>query len=346
MSTSIYQQSHYTAFNLIMQGVLTMTNEEIIREIKKGNRVQENMYLLYAQNLTLLKLWSKKYIKVLGDEDVLQECYIAVHKAVQGFDESKEYKFTSYLQKAVQTHLSRTSNISTNSKLGINDKRLLAQYIELNKQHQQRTGNNIPLSQAADQLHCSQKVIERISQYLSIRYCTSIDNPICDGSGDDLNVIEVLPDKTDIEKDYEQQDNKEQLKQVWSYIDEICTDRQYDIINQHYKSNKTLEQIAIDYNITPQRIREIEQQGFKRLRNDEQFIQWANSFDYCIDMSYHYGFNTWRNNGSSAVEMATEVRERYKQWMAEKEYREKEIQRKIMIDDMISKGLLLANHKY
>lgn len=346
MSTSIYQQSHYTAFNPIMQGVLTMTNEEIIREIKKGNQVQENMYLLYAQNLTLLKLWSKKYIKVLGDEDVLQECYIAVHKAVQGFDESKEYKFISYLQKAVQTHLSRASNGSNKSKLGINDKRLLAQYIELNKQHQQRTGNDISLSQAADQLHCSQKDIERISQYLSIQYCSSIDKPVGDGSSDDLNVIEVLPDKTDIEKDYEQQDNKEQLKRVWSYIDEICTDRQYDIINQHYRSNKTLEQIAIAYNITPQRIREIEQQGFKRLRNDEQFIQWANSFDYCIDMSYHYGFNTWRNNGASAVEMATEVRERYKQWMAEKEYREKEIQRKIMIDDMISKGLLLANHKY
>lgn len=310
MSTSIYQQSHYTVFNLIMQGVLTMTNEEIIREIKKGNRVQENMYLLYTQNLTLLKLWNKKYIKLLGDEDVLQECYIALHKAVQGFDESKEYKFTSYLQKVVQTHLSRTSNRSTNSKLGINDKRLLAQYIELNKQHQQRTGNNIPLSQAANQLHCSQKDIERISQYLSIQYCTSIDNPICDGSGDDLNVIEVLPDKTDIEKDYEQWDNKEQLKQVWCYIDEICTDRQYDIINQHYKSNKTLEQIALTYNISPQRVRQIEQQGFKMLKNDEIFKQWAKEYDYVCDIAYHYGFNSWKYSNTSSVEKAAELEER------------------------------------
>lgn len=287
-----------------------MTNEEIIREIKKGNRVQENMYLLYTQNLTLLKLWNKKYIKLLGDEDVLQECYIALHKAVQGFDESKEYKFTSYLQKVVQTHLSRTSNRSTNSKLGINDKRLLAQYIELNKQHQQRTGNNIPLSQAANQLHCSQKDIERISQYLSIQYCTSIDNPICDGSGDDLNVIEVLPDKTDIEKDYEQWDNKEQLKQVWCYIDEICTDRQYDIINQHYKSNKTLEQIALTYNISPQRVRQIEQQGFKMLKNDEIFKQWAKEYDYVCDIAYHYGFNSWKYSNTSSVEKAAELEER------------------------------------
>lgn len=310
MSTSIYQQSHYTAFNLIMQGVLTMTNEEIIREIRNGNRVQENMYLLYTQNLTLLKLWSKQYIKVLGDEDVLQECYIALHKAVQGFDESKEYKFISYLQKAVQTHLSRASNGSNKSKLGINDKRLLAQYIELNKQHQQRTGNNISLNQAIDLLHCSQKDIERISQYLSIQYCSSIDKPVGDGSSDNLNVIEVLPGKTDIEKDYEQQDNKEQLKQVWNYIDEICTDRQYDIINQHYKSNKTLEQIAIAYNITPQRVRQIEQQGFKMLKNDEIFKQWAKEFDYVCDIAYHYGFNSWKYSNTSSVEKAVELKER------------------------------------
>lgn len=293
-----------------MQGVLTMTNEEIIREIKNGNQVQENMYLLYTQNLTLLKLWSKKYIKVLGDEDVLQECYIALHKAVQGFDESKEYKFTSYLQKAVETHLSMASNKSNKARLGINDKRLLAQYIELNKQHQQRTGNNIPLSQAADQLHCSQKDIERISQYLSIQYCTSIDNPICDGSGDDLNVIEVLPDKADIEKDYEQWDNKEQLKQVWCYIGEICTDRQYDIINQHYKSNKTLEQIALTYNISPQRVRQIEQQGFRMLKNDEIFKQWAKEYDYVCDIAYHYGFNSWKYSNTSSVEKAAELEER------------------------------------
>lgn len=293
-----------------MQGVLTMTNEEIIREIKNCNRVQENMYLLYTQNLTLLKLWSKKYIKVLGDEDVLQECYIAVHKAVQGFDVSKEYKFTSYLQKAVQTHLSRASNRSNKSKLGINDKRLLAQYIELNQQHQQRTGNDISLSQAADLLHCSQKNIERISQYLSIQHCSSIDKPMGDGSDDDLNVIEVLPDKIDIEKDYEQQDSKEQLKQVWGYIGNICTGRQYDIINQHYKSNKTLEQIAITYNISPQRVRQIEQQGFRMLKNDEFFKQWAKEHDYVCDIAYHYGFNSWKYSNTSSVEKAAELEER------------------------------------
>lgn len=293
-----------------MQGVLAMTNEEIIREIRNGNRVQENMYLLYTQNLTLLKLWSKKYIKVLGSEDVLQECYIALHKAVQGFDESKEYKFTSYLQKAVQRHLSRASNSSTNVKLGIDDKKLLAQYIKLNEQHQQRTGNDISLDQARDLLHCSEKDIKRILQYFSIQYCSSIDKPVDGGSDDDLNIIEVLPDKTDIIKDYEQRDNKEQLKQVWEYVGNICTDRQYDIINQHYKDNKTLDQIASIYNISLQRVRQIEQQGFGMLRNDDIFKQWAKEYDYVCDIAYHYGFKSWKYSNTSAVEKAAELKER------------------------------------
>lgn len=63
-------------------------------------------------------------------------------------------------------------------------------------------------------------------------------------------------------------------------------------------------------------------------------------------MTYHYGFNAWRNNGASAVEMATEVRERYKKWMAAKEQREIEKQKSIVIADMIAKGLIPADCQY
>lgn len=326
--------------------MLTLTNEEIIKDIQDGIRVQENMYLLYSQNITLLKLWSKKYNAIIGEEDVLQECYIALHKAVQAFDLSMGYKFITYLQSVVKTHFSRVSAKSGNASINLKDKKLLAQYIELNKKEQQKTGCDISINKAANLLLCSEKDILRILQYINLQHCASIDKPISNNADDKLNVAEVIPSKVNIEKDFEQQDSKEQLKQVWGYIGNICTDREQDIIRQHYKNNVTLTQLAINYGISASRAGQIEEQALKKIRNDEQFRQWAKSFDYCIDMTYHYGFNTWRNNGASAVEMATEVRERYKKWMDLQVQREIEKQKSIMLADMISKGLLPADCQY
>ncbi|MCI9642261.1 MAG: hypothetical protein HFJ98_05660 [Eubacterium sp.] len=113
-----------------------MTNEELIQEIKSNKNVQSNMYLLYSQNMPLIKQWSKKYISKFGEEDILQECYIALYQAVQSF-ELKGYKFTSYLQKCIITHLSRQLSNFTGLKFGDDDKRLLMEYISLNNQQQQ-----------------------------------------------------------------------------------------------------------------------------------------------------------------------------------------------------------------
>lgn len=244
--------------------MLTLTNEEIIKDIQDGISVQENMYLLYSQNITLLKIWSKRYNAIIGEEDVLQECYIALHKAVQAFDLSMGYKFVTYLQSAVKTHFSRVSAKNSNTAINLKDKRLLAQYIELNKKEQQTAGCNISINKAADLLYCSEKDIQRILQYINLQNCASIDKPISNNADDKLNVAEVIPSKTNIEKDYEQQDSKEQLKQVWGYIGDICTDREQDIIKQHYKDNVTLTQLAINYGISLQRAGQIEEQALKK----------------------------------------------------------------------------------
>ncbi|MDE5670378.1 MAG: hypothetical protein K2I14_02800 [Eubacterium sp.] len=136
-----------------------MTNEELIQEIKSGQNVQSNLYLLYSQNMPLITYWSKKYINKFGEEDILQECYIALHQAVQSF-ELKGYKFTSYLQKCIITHLSRQLSNFTGLKFGDDDKRLLMEYISLNNQQQQELSDYNDI----------QEYIEADLKYRKMRY--------------------------------------------------------------------------------------------------------------------------------------------------------------------------------
>ena len=282
-----------------------MTNEEIIQEIKSNQNVQSNMYLLYSQNMPLIKQWSKKYISKFGEEDILQECYIALHQAVQSF-ELKGYKFTSYLQKCIITHLSRQSGNYTGVKLNADDKRLLMEYISLNNQQQQAIGESISDNAACCKLNCSEQQLNRIKQYMNLNSSKSLEEP----TGEKISISGVVPDNTNIEQEYEVQDTKEYLKQIWNCVDNICDEQSANVINHRFRYGETLKQTGAALSKSPERIRTIEGKALKKLRNSNEFKRWAADAGYYFDIALRYGYNSWKNNRCSAVEYAVELMER------------------------------------
>lgn len=81
-----------------------MSNEELAVMIQEGKT--EYYSQLWTQNEKLLYLYlhrfkhnSQERIDSYGltDEDIIQELYFALLKAVESFDSKKEYKFTTYL---------------------------------------------------------------------------------------------------------------------------------------------------------------------------------------------------------------------------------------------------------
>ena len=283
-----------------------MTNEELIQEIKSNQNVQSNMYQLYSQNMPLIKQWSNKYIKHYSSEDVLQECYIALHQAVQSFELDKGYKFTSYLEKCIATHLSRQLSNFTGLKFNADDKKLLMEYIALNNQQQQATGESISDHTACCKLHCSEKQLNRIKRYMNLNSSKSLEEP----TGEGISISGIVPDNTNIEQEYEDQDTKEYLKQIWNCVDNICDEQSANVISHRFRYGETLKQTGAALNKSPERIRTIEGKALKRLRNSNDFKSWAADAGYYFDIALHYGFNSWKNNRCSAVEYAVELMER------------------------------------
>ena len=289
-----------------------MTNEEIVQTIRNGQNVQSNMYLLYMQNLPLIKRWINKYTKHCSSEDILQECYIALHQAVQSFEDIG-YKFTTYLQKCIITHLSRQLSSFTGLKFNAEDKKLLMEYITLNNQQQQATGESISDYAACCKLHCSERQLSRIKQYMNLNSSKSLEEP----TGDGISISGIVPDKVNIEQDYEDQDTKEYLKKIWNCVDNICDEQSANIISHRFRYGETLKQIGAALNKSPERIRTIEGKALKKLRNSNEFKKWAADAGYYFDIAYSYRFSTWKNKGLSAVELAFEMadrEERRRQW--------------------------------
>ena len=298
-----------------------MTNEELIREIAAGYNIQANMYQLYSQNLTLLKQWSSKYILALGEDDVLQECYIALYNAVQGFDVDKGYKFTTYLQSAVKWHFSRILSCKNGFKIGINDRKLLVRYNALREKHYKEQGSQITISQAADQLQCSANDIERILQYESLQQCSSLEAPISHND-DEANVSDFVPSDIDISGDYEMSDTQEYIKGIWQQVHNALPEREESVIRQIYLDDEQLISVADNFNCSGQNVARLRDQALDRLRNNDDFIQWASECDY--NLYSNNGFTAYKHRGCSTVEMIAELEERQEKRRQKRLEREKQ----------------------
>lgn len=245
------------------------TNEEIIRDIKNGLDVKSNMYQLYKQNLTLIKRWSSKYIHQSDVDDVLQECYIAMHNAVQGFDTEKEYKFTTYLKKVIDRHFSRELGAITGIKLNAEDKKLLMQYKTLNEKHLQTTGEPINERQACCLLHCKAEQLNQITQYTKLNSPICIDAPINDSITGSRYIADSISADIDIEKDYEESAMKEYSLKLWEFLHNICTDMEEIVIKQRFINEFTLKQVGINNNISYDQVRQYETQALQKLRTNQ-----------------------------------------------------------------------------
>ena len=83
-----------------------MTNEQIVIRIKAGIDVAKNMLTLWEENQALIKMIVKQYDK--GEtEDLMQEAYIGLCDAVDGYKPEIGVKFMSYAPYRIKTRIRR-----------------------------------------------------------------------------------------------------------------------------------------------------------------------------------------------------------------------------------------------
>ena len=88
-----------------------MTNEQIVKEIKNGISVNSNMEKLYKQNLPIFKMVCKPFSAYEPLEDLLQEAFISLYKAVEKYDCESDVSFITYAKYWVKCYCSMDFNI-------------------------------------------------------------------------------------------------------------------------------------------------------------------------------------------------------------------------------------------
>lgn len=234
------------------------------QKIKDGEDARQE---LIRRNLRLVVSLSKSYIgKRLTILDLIQEGNIGLMRATQTFDYRKGYKFSTYAVWWIKQYMSRALADTDNTiRLPVHITDLNNRIRRAQKELQAKLGRDATVEEIAK---CIEETPERIREILFLnKDVVSLDMPIGEEKDNSLGDLTADMGAADPQDVTIQKTLCDEIEQILSTFPK----RERDIIIKrfglHGKKPRTLDEIGREYDLTRERIRQLEAKALKRFRS-------------------------------------------------------------------------------